>query len=60
MIDHAAAAINAIRQLGATGLSGGKPVLLVGGEPLDVRVVPEGGLDLHRVMPCRSRAASSR
>jgi len=30
MIDHAAAAINAIRQLGATGLSGGKPVLLVG------------------------------
>jgi hypothetical protein len=32
MIDHAAAAINAIRQLGATGLSGGKPVLLVGGE----------------------------
>lgn len=32
MIDHAAAAMNAIRQLGATGLSGGKPVLLVGSD----------------------------
>ena len=32
MIDHAAAARDAVRQLGATGLAGGKPVLLVGDE----------------------------
>ena len=32
MIDHTAAAMNAIRQLAATGLSGGKAVLLIGSD----------------------------